>query len=100
MPLVVLTRYLAVPGQEDRLRTALEAMIEPSLQACGCLTYEPYVDPNRPGRMLNFEEWADARALREHLTGGHHRHLRQVLDLVLAEPETIWTLTPPGAAGP
>ncbi|WP_202125781.1 hypothetical protein [Actinomadura physcomitrii] len=31
MPLTVVAECLASPGREDRLRTALEALIEPSL---------------------------------------------------------------------
>ncbi|MEU9499704.1 antibiotic biosynthesis monooxygenase [Streptomyces sp. NPDC048196] len=50
MSLTVIAECLAAPGQEDRLRTALEAMIEPSLEEPGCLAYQPYADPNRPAR--------------------------------------------------
>ena len=48
MCLTVVAECLAARGQEDRLRTALEAMIEPSLDEPGCLAYRPYVDPNEP----------------------------------------------------
>ena len=51
MSLIHLTECLAAPGQEDRLRTALEAMIEPSLDEPGCLAYCIYTDPNRPARV-------------------------------------------------
>ncbi|MFQ6396597.1 putative quinol monooxygenase [Nocardia sp. KC 131] len=36
MSLTLIAEYLAAPGQEDRLSTALEAMIEPSLEEPGC----------------------------------------------------------------
>ncbi|MGV9381512.1 putative quinol monooxygenase [Nonomuraea sp. NPDC003707] len=51
---------LAAPGQHDRLRTGLEAMIEPSLDEPGCLAYEPYIDP---ARMLIVQEWTGRQAL-------------------------------------
>lgn len=89
MSLIVLTECLAAPGQEDRLRTALEAMIEPSLDEPGCLAYRIYTDPNRPTSMAVVEEWASSRALQEHYTSPHFRHARQVLGLVLAEPMTL-----------
>jgi quinol monooxygenase YgiN len=92
MPLVVIAEYLAAPGQEDRLRTALEAMIEPSLEAPGCLAYQPYADPNHPARMATIEEWTDREALEESTVSAHHRHFGLVLDLVLAEPVTVRTL--------
>ncbi|MFH8936383.1 putative quinol monooxygenase [Streptomyces griseosporeus] len=84
--LTVLAEYVCAPGREDRLRTALEAMIEPSLEEPGCLAYRTYADPNRPAHMLTLTEWTDRTALTHHTTTPHHRHLTRVLQLVLAEP--------------
>ncbi|MER6050404.1 putative quinol monooxygenase [Streptomyces sp. NPDC001793] len=89
MSLTVVAECLAAPGHEDRLRTALEAMIEPSLEEPGCLAYHPYADPNEPARMVIVEEWTDLQALEAHFTTAHFHHVRQVLDLVLAEPVTV-----------
>ncbi|WP_327099110.1 antibiotic biosynthesis monooxygenase [Nocardia vinacea] len=89
MSLTVIAECLAAPGQEDRLRTALEAMIEPSLEEPGCLAYRPYLDPNHAGRMVIVEQWTGAQALAEHFTSAHFRHVQQVLEFVLAEPMTI-----------
>ncbi len=89
MSVIVVAECLAAPGREDRLRTALEAMIEPSLEEPGCLAYQPYADPNRPARMVVVEEWATADDLDEHFATPHFLHVRKVLDLVLAEPMTI-----------
>ncbi|MFG3114335.1 putative quinol monooxygenase [Streptomyces sp. NPDC048197] len=61
MSLIVVAECLAEPGQEDRLRTALEAMIEPSLEEPGCLAYRPYTDLNQPARMVIVEEWTGPR---------------------------------------
>ncbi|MFI5538807.1 putative quinol monooxygenase [Nocardia sp. NPDC051900] len=92
MSLTVIAECLAAPGQEDRLRTALEAMIEPSLEEPGCLAYRPYLDPNHVGRMVIVEEWTSAQSLADHFTTAHFRHVEQVLELVLAEPMTLRTL--------
>ncbi|WP_405898694.1 antibiotic biosynthesis monooxygenase [Streptomyces sp. NBC_00727] len=89
MSLTVVAECLAAPGQEDRLRTALEAMIEPSLDEAGCLAYRPYADPNDGARMVIVEEWEDAGALTEHFATAHFHHVREVLDAILAEPMTI-----------
>ncbi|ARF55448.1 putative quinol monooxygenase [Streptomyces gilvosporeus] len=89
MSLVVVAECLAADGQEDRLRTALEAMIEPSLEEPGCLAYRPYADPNDPARMVIVEEWTDRQALAEHFATPHFGHVRQVLERVLAEPIAI-----------
>ncbi|MEU2026771.1 putative quinol monooxygenase [Streptomyces sp. NPDC016469] len=89
MTLTVVAECLAAPGREDRLRTALEAMIEPSLDEPGCLAYRPYTDPDDGARMVIVEEWTDPQALAEHFTTAHFRHVKEVLDLILAEPMTI-----------
>ncbi|MEV0147791.1 MULTISPECIES: putative quinol monooxygenase [unclassified Nonomuraea] len=94
MGFVLVTECLAAPGWEDRLRTALEALIEPSLEAPGCLAYQPYADPNRPARMVVVEEWEDEGALARHRDGAPYRHACDVLDLVLARPVTARRLVP------
>ncbi|WP_330239651.1 putative quinol monooxygenase [Streptomyces sp. NBC_00525] len=94
MPLTVVAECLAAPGQEDRLRTALEAMIEPSLDEPGCLAYRPYADPNDGARMVIVEQWTSPRALAEHFTTPHFHHASKVLDRILAEPMKIHRLIP------
>ena len=89
MSLVVLIECRAASGLEDRLRTALEAMIEPSMDEPGCLAYRAYADPNQPAGMVVVEEWTGPAAFAAHLVTPHVRHARQVLDLVLAEPMTV-----------
>ncbi|PZT72791.1 MULTISPECIES: putative quinol monooxygenase [unclassified Streptomyces] len=94
MPLTVVAECLAAPGQEDRLRTALEAMIEPSLDEPGCLAYRPYADPNDGARMVIVEQWTSPQALAEHFTTPHFHHASEVLDRILAEPIKIHRLIP------
>ncbi|WP_406238008.1 putative quinol monooxygenase [Nocardia sp. NBC_01009] len=89
MNLHVVAEFRAAAGQEDRLRTALEAMIEPSLAEPGCLGYQPYTDPNDAGRMVLVEEWTGSDALDEHFTTSHFFHVRDVLAEILAEPMVI-----------
>ncbi|MFE0648202.1 putative quinol monooxygenase [Streptomyces sp. NPDC059534] len=97
MTLTVIAGFEAKPGREDDLRTALEAMIEPSVAEEGCLAYEPYADPDRPSRMVIIEEWTGREALDLHFTTPHFAHVAEVLDRVLAEPFTIRYLTPAAA---
>ncbi|MFX0574965.1 putative quinol monooxygenase [Nocardia nepalensis] len=89
MTLHVVAEFRANPGREDRLRTALEAMIEPSLAEPGCLVYQPYTDPNDSTRMVLIEEWTGPEALDEHFTTPHFFHVRDVLAQILAEPMVV-----------
>ncbi|MBU3067049.1 antibiotic biosynthesis monooxygenase [Nocardia sp. NEAU-G5] len=89
MTLHVVAELRASAGQEDRLRTALEAMIEPSLAEPGCLTYQPFANPNDPAHAVVVEQWHDADALEKHFTTEHFQHVAGVLKGILAEPMII-----------
>ncbi|MFC4123328.1 putative quinol monooxygenase [Nocardia rhizosphaerae] len=89
MTLHVIARFRAAPGQEDRLRTALEAMIEPTLAEPGCLFYQLFTDPNDSAAMVLVERWSSAVDLDAHFGTPHFLHVRSVLETVLAEPMGI-----------
>ncbi|RJL32085.1 putative quinol monooxygenase [Bailinhaonella thermotolerans] len=91
--LTIVAGFVAKPGQEQRLRDELNAMIAPSLAEEGCVAYQPYTDPNRPDRMIIVEEWADAAALEYHFSLPHFERIAKVLDEILAEPFTLRRLT-------
>jgi quinol monooxygenase YgiN len=93
-PLTLVAGFQAEPGQERRLREALDAMVEPSEAEPGCLSYRPLQDPNRPGAMICLEEWVDEAALQAHFRTPHFREVAEVLDEVLSEPFTLRRLTP------
>ncbi len=92
--MIVLATLVAGLGHTDRLRTALEAMIEPSLDEPGCLAYQLYIDPNRPEQMVLVEEWEDEEALQVHFSTAHFAQVSEVLDQVLAEPLALRRLAP------
>ncbi|GAB2554396.1 putative quinol monooxygenase [Nocardia heshunensis] len=85
----VIVEYRAVPGQEDRLRTALEALIEPALDDPRCLAFGVYVDPNDLSRMMTFQRWDSRQAYDAHATTAPMRHAQTVLDRILIRPPTI-----------
>ncbi|MFI1918446.1 putative quinol monooxygenase [Nocardia sp. NPDC020380] len=89
MSLHVVAELRATEGHEDRLRTALESMIEPSLTEPGCLAYQPFANPNDPAHMVVVEEWTSAEALEEHFRTPHFEHVAGVLDGILGEPMVI-----------
>ena len=91
--LTIVAGFAAKPGQEQRLRDELNAMIAPSLAEESCLGYQPFADPNRADRMIIIEEWADSAALDHHFSLPHFTHVARVLDEILAEPFTLRRLT-------
>ncbi|MFC8511333.1 putative quinol monooxygenase [Streptomyces sp. NPDC057411] len=92
MGYVVLTEYEARPGAQDRLRTALEALLEPSADEPGWVALTVYADPNRPERMALVEEWESPLHARLHRAGAHRRHAERVLPDVLAGARAVRTL--------
>ncbi|MFC4118567.1 putative quinol monooxygenase [Nonomuraea zeae] len=91
--LTIVATFVAKPGEEGRLREELTAMIAPPLEEEGCLGYQPYADPGRPGRMILLEEWTDAAALAYHFTLPHFERIAGVLEEILAEPFVLRRLT-------
>ncbi|MCX4097010.1 putative quinol monooxygenase [Nocardia sp. alder85J] len=96
MTVFVVAEFRAAPGREDRLRTALEAMIEPALSEPGCLAYQPFVDPNDPAHLVAIGQWTGTAAWDAHLDSAHGRYLAGVLTGILAEPAVVHRAT----AGP
>lgn len=91
--LTLIAGFRAKPGQEDRLREELNAMVAPSTAEPGCLGYRPLTDPNEPGAMVCLEQWVDEAALQFHFTTPHFTHIAAALDDILAEPFTLTRLT-------
>jgi quinol monooxygenase YgiN len=82
--LTVLVGYEAGPGQQDLLRTELEAMLEPAAELPGCLAFDLYLDPNCPDRMLTVEQWTSPAGWRAH----YGQRTRRLAGLLL-RPATV-----------
>ena len=88
----VIATFLAAPGREDELESALQTLIEPTRREAGCLRYDllrsfPGV---QPVEFVFVEEWASVEELDAH---GRMPHLQalgpRVKDLVGAAPHVI-----------
>jgi quinol monooxygenase YgiN len=84
----VLARYVAKPGKEDALKSALVALVPPSRRELGCYQYDLLVDSNDARQLCFVERWDDAAALDQHLATNHVKNaLGQIEGLVEAAPE-------------
>ena len=55
--LTVVAQLRAKPGKEQALRGALTALVAPTSQAPGCLTYDLHVDVDDPASFCFYEIW-------------------------------------------
>jgi quinol monooxygenase YgiN len=69
--LTVIAFMKAAPGKEDELRQELTALIEPSRQEDGFVTYDLHESVEQPGAFFFYENWESAEKLDAHLATPH-----------------------------
>ena len=62
---------VAKPGYEDRVRQALENLIEPVHKERGVIQYEMYRDPNDNRRFVFIERWENMDDFNAHCVAPH-----------------------------
>jgi quinol monooxygenase YgiN len=78
MAVVLVARWVAKEGEEERVLAVLEQLVPASRAEPGCLHYQPCRDRDDSRRFLIFEIYADDDALRAHAESEHFQRL--VLD--------------------
>ena len=78
MAVVLVARWVAKEGKEERVLEVLEELAPASRAEPGCLHYQPCRDRDDPRRFLIFEIYADEQAIQAHGESEHFRRL--VLD--------------------
>jgi quinol monooxygenase YgiN len=71
MEFVVIARYLARAGEEDRVEAALREMVEPTRAEPGNLDYQVFRDPEQPAVFMLFERYTGADAFEAHRASEH-----------------------------
>lgn len=71
-PVVMIATMTPKPGQEDKLRETLRAMVGPTRREDGCVTYNLHERPETDGvAFLFYEIWQDEAALARHMETPH-----------------------------
>jgi len=78
MAVVLVARWVAKEGEEERVLAILEQLAPASRAEPGCRQYQPCRDREDPRRFLVFEVYDDDEALRAHGESEHFQRL--VLD--------------------
>ena len=69
--LTVIAYMKSAAGKEDELRSALEALIEPTAQEDGYVNYDLHESLDEPGKYFFYENWETADHLDDHLKAPH-----------------------------
>jgi len=91
--LTVVAEMAARPGNEDRLRSALLALVEPTRKEEGCVQYDLHVATDQPGRFVFYENWTSREMLDRHLASAHLQAFLGIAGELLLEPPRILTYT-------
>ena len=67
----VIARITAKPGTEDRVKSVISSLVEPTRQEAGCLHYELLQNSQDPSEFVLIEEWEDRAALDSHTAASH-----------------------------
>lgn len=70
-PLVIVASIEAIAGQEERVRSALTNLIEPTLKEAGCIQYDLHQDNDNPALFLFYEIWENRELWQDHLKSPH-----------------------------
>jgi len=85
----VIAQIKARPGQEEKVKDALLALIPPTRQEPGCLNYDLHRADDDPARFLFHENWQSKADLDAHLQKPHLQAFLARADELLAEPPSI-----------
>jgi quinol monooxygenase YgiN len=93
MSFIVIARWTARPGTEDRVRRALAALAPPSREEPGCLAYRPAQSTEDPCDFLIYEEYVDESAYHAHAASEHFRRHAQEegIPLLASRERTYFT---------
>ena len=82
--IAVVATFVAKPGQEEKLKEALQGLVEPTRKERGALQYDLHRDLERTARrFVFFERWESEAALEEHGRSPHiEAHRRNAPALV------------------
>lgn len=76
----------AKEGQQDNLKSALQALIAPTRHEEGCLDYALFQLQETPDVFYMRESWEGQEALDAHIALPHFQAFVQEMDALLAEP--------------
>ena len=92
--LPVVAVITAKDGSADVVREALTALVAPTRNEDGCLSYALYESADQPGVFVTVESWRHPSDLEAHMASDHIARTFAVAGEALAGAPVIHSLTP------
>lgn len=92
--LTVVAVLVAQPGKEDVVREALVALVPPTLEEPGCLSYSLSESTAAPGTFITIESWRAQADLEAHMQTPHVQQAFRAAGDALAGAPGIHPLVP------
>ncbi|WP_144154081.1 putative quinol monooxygenase [Paraburkholderia sp. BCC1885] len=77
--IAVVAISVAKPGDEEKLRAAVEGIVGPSRKEAGALQYDLHRDLREPRRFVFVERWESEEALAAHAKSEHIAAYREAI---------------------
>ncbi len=84
-----MAKFVAKPGQEAVLKTALTALVAPTQKDPGYIAYDLYESTARPGEFVLVEAWESRELLASHLDTPHLNDFKAKAPGLLAAPMSV-----------
>lgn len=75
--LIILAQLKAMPGEEEVVKAALVAMLEPTRKEEGCICYNLHQSKSDKSQFMFYEQWASKPALDAHGKTAHMKAMQQ-----------------------
>ena len=93
MPLTVIAKFQAKPGQEEAYKEELREMLAPSRAEAGCLNYDVFQSNDDPAIFFTYENWTGKDVPDAHMQTPHFKALGEASKEMLVKPIEIDLLT-------
>jgi len=85
----VVATFVAAPGKESELESALAALVEPTRKEAGCLRYDLFRALDGSGDFVFVEEWESVETLDEHGRSAHIQEAGAKAPALLSAPPKV-----------
>ena len=93
---VLMARFFAKPGREERVKEKLISLVEPTRKEPGCRLYNLHEEECKRGSFIFYEIWESKPALDTHLKGDNIKNVMKEIEDDLEKEPKIMFLTPLG----